>query len=58
LVTTVTELKAMARAASMGLRKPCCPKKNSRISGTPPGTAKTGYRAPAATGFCKRDAEA
>ena len=42
LLTTVTELKAMARAASTGLRKPWSPKKNCSPTGTPPITANTG----------------
>ena len=51
LVTTVTELKAMASAARAGLRKPCSPKKKYRLPGTPPIFWKIGYNAPAATGI-------
>ena len=50
-VTTVTELKAIANAARAGFKKPCVPKKKSRLPGTPPMPWKTGYRAPAATGI-------
>ena len=36
LVTTVTELMAIAAAARTGFRKPCSPSTGTRKSGTPP----------------------
>ena len=57
LLTTLTELNAIASAASIGFRNPASPKKNARPPGTPPTAANTGYTPPpppGSAGYCRR----